>query len=202
MWSSAATWRAKSLPGKVQREGRSEESEKLRPKALIRNIGSSTAGLGSGPCTPAIWAFFVNLALRRPTSSGAGFARSTGGAREGSVNPRGRGTTLSELCGKLVLSRQERRREITPQTSPSSARRTGPRALAVFPTRSLFVRELLFFFTSISFLGCPNLRTADHQILPRRKSTFSSSSRLMQVPTPHRRFDVFRLGSRFRRSLR
>src|ERR1035437_3104238 len=29
-------------------------------RALIRNIGSSTAGLGSGPCTSAVWAFLVN----------------------------------------------------------------------------------------------------------------------------------------------
>ena len=48
MWSSAATWRAKSLPGKVQREGRSEESEKLRSGALFR-IGSYPEGLSTCP---------------------------------------------------------------------------------------------------------------------------------------------------------
>src|ERR1019366_1163447 len=63
MWSSAATWRAKPLPGKVQREGRSEESEKLRLGALFRNIGSFTAGLGSGSRTYAVWACLVRVAV-------------------------------------------------------------------------------------------------------------------------------------------
>src|ERR1039457_6823165 len=62
-------------PGTVQRRGGS-----LGPEALFRNIGSSTAGLGSGPRTSAVWRFPALWTSLNATPRDGGI--SAGGSRK------------------------------------------------------------------------------------------------------------------------